>query len=167
MEIEQLFRNTFSESDSESEGALIGKLAHDLMTETEPAHVFGHVATENEEVIGSIFFTRMWFDTSVTVFLLAPVAVRTDYQGRGVGQRLINFGIDQLRQQSVNLLFTYGDPNYYSKVGFEQVSEDIVRAPLELTQPEGWLCQSLDGSDIEQLPGKPRCVEALNRPEYW
>jgi len=41
-------------------------------------------------------------------------------------------------------------------VGFQQISEDIVKAPLKLTQPEGWLAQSLqsDVIDIEEDSSK-------------
>lgn len=84
-----------------------------------------------------------------------------------MGRRLINFGLEQLRSRGIKLVFTYGDPNYYSQVGFQQISEDTVKAPLPLSQPEGWLCQTLDGSDIKPLQDKPCCVDALQNPEYW
>jgi predicted N-acetyltransferase YhbS len=117
--------------------------------------------------VGSIFFTRLSFDILLDAFLLSPVAVHTDHQGKGVGQRLIGFGIDQLKKKGVKLVFTYGDPNFYSKVGFRHISEDIVKAPFKLAQPEGWLCQSLDDGEIASLSGSLRCVKALNNPEYW
>ncbi|WP_319524192.1 N-acetyltransferase [uncultured Desulfosarcina sp.] len=166
-EIQQLFTKTFSDSEGRSEGALIGQLVLDLMNETEPYDIFGFVATENEKIIGSIFFTRLSFDAPVEAFLLSPVAVHTNHQGKGVGQRLIDFGIDRLKEEGVKLVFTYGDPNFYSKAGFGLISEDTAKAPFELTQPEGWLCQSLDGGEIGPLTGVPRCVKALNKPEYW
>ena len=166
-EIQQLFTKTFSDSEGHSEGALIGQLVLDLMNETGPYDIFGFVATENEKIIGSIFFTRLSFDAPVEAFLLSPVAVQTNHQGRGVGQRLIHFGIDRLKEKGVKLVFTYGDPNFYSKVGFRLISEDTAKAPFELSQPEGWLCQSLDDGEIEPLSGISRCVKAFNNPEYW
>jgi predicted N-acetyltransferase YhbS len=107
------------------------------------------------------------FDTPIDAFILSPAAVHTNYQGKGVGQKLINFGIGQLREKGVKLAFTYGDPDFYSKVGFQRITEDVAKAPLDLKQPEGWLCQSLDGGDIEPVPGNSNCVMALNKPEYW
>jgi predicted N-acetyltransferase YhbS len=166
-EIQRLFAKTFSDSESQSEGHLIGHLVLGLMNETEPQDIFGFVATEKEQIIGCIFFTRLSFDAPVEAFLLSPVVVHTNHQGAGIGQRLINFGIDQLKEKGVKLVFTYGDPNFYSKVGFEHISEDKAKAPFELTQPEGWLCQSLDGGEIEPLSGRARCVKAFNKPEYW
>lgn len=166
-EIQQLFTKTFSDSEGQSEGVLIGRLVLDLMNETDPRDIFGFIATENEEIIGSIFFTRLSFDAPVEAFLLSPVAVHTNHQGKGFGQGLIHFGIDRLKEKGVKLVFTYGDPNFYSKLGFGLISEDTAKAPFELTQPEGWLCQSLEGGEIGPLSGCSRCVKALNKPEYW
>ena len=165
--IQALFTRTFSASEGQSEGDLIGCLALDLMNETENEDIFGFVAVDDEEIVGCIFFTRLSFDSLIDAFLLSPVAVDTDHQCQGVGQRLINFGIDQLGKQGVKLVFTYGDPNYYSKVGFEHVPEEVAKAPFELAHPEDWLGQSLDGGGVEPLPGKARCLEAFNYPQYW
>jgi putative acetyltransferase len=67
----------------------------------------------------------------------------------------------------VELAITYGDPSFYSKVGFSVITEQLVPAPLELTQPEGWLAQSLIGDEIGAIAGKSHCVEALNKPALW
>ena len=80
---------------------------------------------------------------------------------------MIKFGINHLKEKGVELAFTYGDPNYYSKVGFRCISEALAKAPLKLTQPEGWLCQSLHGDTIQPIAGISHCVKALDKPEYW
>lgn len=167
VEICQLFKKVFSDSEGVSEGALISSLVLDLMKNTEPLDVLGFVATEHEQIIGCIFFTRLSFEGSVEAFILAPAAIHTSRQGQGIGQELIKFGISQLREKGVDLVFTYGDPAFYSKVGFQPITEDVAKAPLDLTQPEGWLCQSLDGGEIKSIPGNSSCVGALNKPEYW
>ena len=82
-------------------------------------------------------------------------------------QKLINFGINRLKENGVRLVFTYGDPDFYSKVGFNIITEKIAKAPLKLTQPEGWLGQSLVSDEIEPIAGNSYCVEAFNKPEYW
>ena len=88
-------------------------------------------------------------------------------QGTGLGQQLINYGLNHLKTLKVNLAFTYGDPSFYSKTGFNQISESAVKAPFELSQPEGWLAQSLDGNPIKAMQGPTKCVEALSDQEYW
>jgi len=100
-------------------------------------------------------------------FILSPLAVSTDVQGTGIGQKLIQYGLDHLRSLNINLAFAYGDPSYYSKTGFEQINENIVKAPYSLSRPIGWLAQSLDGQEIHALADPTRCVEALSNPSLW
>jgi len=166
-DIKQLFIRTFSDSEGRSEGLIIGSLVYDLVTGTDDQDLYGFVATEGEQIIGGIFFSRLTFESGVSAFILSPVAIDTSHQGKGVGQKLINFGLDALKNDGVELAFTYGDPNYYSKVGFGPIAEKSVKAPLKLTYPEGWLGQSLVGDEIEQIAGDSCCVEALGKPEYW
>lgn len=166
-EIKQLFTKVFSDSEGQSEGLLIGDLVYDLMTSTDAQDLYGFVAIEDEEIIGSIFFTRLTFENEVDAFLLSPVAIDTNYQRKGIGQKLINFGINHLKENGVVLVFTYGDPKFYSKVGFNLVTKQIAKAPFKLSQPEGWLAQSLVSNEIEPIAGNSYCVEALNKTEYW
>ncbi len=166
-EIEALFARTFSDSEGESEGKLIGHLVHELMNGTKTDDLFGFIAAGQGQIVGCIFFTRLSFGSPVKAFMLSPVAVDTDHQGKGVGQNLINFGIKQLRELGVELIFTYGDPNYYSKVGFEHVPQEVAEAPFKLGHPEGWLGQSLDGCSLGLPLGQACCVEAFNDPGYW
>jgi len=166
-DIEQLFIKTFSDSEGQSEGEIIGHLVRDFMDKTDVNDLHCFIATEDEQIIASIFFTRMTFESGINAFILSPVATHTDYQGKGVGQKLINFGLNALKENGVDLAITYGDPNFYSKVGFRVISEQVVPAPQKLEQPEGWLAQSLAGDVIEPIAGKSQCVEALNKPELW
>jgi len=68
-----------------------------------------------------------------TVFVLAPVAVATDQQGEGIGQRLLSHGLAALRSTGVDIVMIYGDPDYYAKVGFKTISEADAAAPFKLT----------------------------------
>ena len=166
-EIIDLFTSVFSDSEGESEGLLIGNLVSELIKTTDTQELFGFVANNKDKIIGCIFFSRITFENSINAFILSPVAIGTDHQGKGVGQKLITFGINFLKDKNVDLVFTYGDPNFYSKVGFRHVSEECVKAPLKLTYPEGWLGQLLIGGSIEPVSGKSHCVKALNKQKYW
>ena len=166
-EVIELFTKVFSASENESEGQIIGSLVSDLISITEPEDLIGFVATSNDRVVGCIFFSRFVVPSNEVAFILSPVAIATSEQGTGIGQQLINFGLNHLKFLKINLAFTYGDPSYYSKTGFNQISESIVNAPFELSQPEGWLAQSLDGNPIEAMQGSSKCVEALSDQKYW
>jgi len=162
-----LFASVFAASEGESEGALISQLAKEMFEKSDEHDLFNCVAEDYGQIIGSVFFSRLAFDSGIEAFILAPVAVHSDHQGKGIGQALINFGLKELKDRGVSIALTYGDPRFYSRVGFRHISHETVRAPFELSQPEGWLGQSLVGNSMETLSGRCTCVEALCNPAYW
>jgi len=166
-QIRQLFTQTFSDSEGPAEGQLIGGLVRNLMASSDTENIIGFIATEGSEIIAGIFFTRLTFESDANAFILAPVAVHTNHQRKGVGQALINYGLEAMKQNGVSLILTYGDINYYSKVGFQQIDESIVKAPLPLTYPHGWLAQSLVSDHIAPIPGNSNCVPEFDNPAYW
>ena len=163
----ELFIKVFTDSEGKDEGSLIGCLVSDLIATTGDLDLIGFVATSDETIIGSIFFSRLTLSNDKAAFILSPVAIATNKQGKGLGQQLIKFGIEHLKSLGIDLVFTYGDPNFYSKVGFRQITEDIVRAPLKLSYPEGWLAQALNSGTIEVINGSSQCVMALSDQQYW
>ncbi|MDD1779921.1 N-acetyltransferase [Enterovibrio sp. ZSDZ35] len=166
-DIKALFQNTFTDSEGEAEGKMVSELAYEALTTTENQDVYGFVAMDGETLAGSIVFTRLTPANGASAFLLSPVAVATSYQKQGVGSTLINVALDVLKNEGVELVFTYGDPNYYGRVGFQQVSEDVVKAPCKLSFPEGWLGQSLVSDEVSTIEGETGCVAAMNKPEIW
>jgi len=165
--IASLFTSVFAQSEEEAEGALIGQLAKDLLEQTDEHDLHCFVAVDNGQIVGAIFFSRLDFKNGIESFILAPVAVHSDHQGKGIGQALINHGLSELKNTGVSVVLTYGDPGFYHKVGFRPISPEMIRAPFALSQPEGWLGQSLSGDSIETLSGTCSCVKALNDPKYW
>ena len=166
-EVSELFTSVFTSSEGEEEGKLIGKLVSELAPNIDNRDIFCFGAYIQELLVGSIFLTRLRFEGSLSVYMLAPVAVRTEYQGKGIGQSLIKYGLDEMKNLSVSVAVTYGDPSYYSKVGFQALSESVIQAPLKLSMPEGWLGCSLTGEKIPVINERPTCVKEFNDPIYW
>jgi len=166
-EVTGLFTSVFTSSEGEKEGVLIGNLSSELASSIDNEETICFGVYENESLIGSIFFTRLRFNSSVQVYMLAPVAVSTEYQGKGIGQALINYGLNELKKRSVSVAVTYGDPSFYSKVGFQALSENVIQAPLKLSMPFGWLGQSLTAMPIPTINERPVCVKEFNDPVYW
>lgn len=162
-----LFASVFTESEGADEGRLIGQLAKNLLEMTDEPDLRCFVAVDADQIVGAVFFSRLEFAHEIEAFILAPVAVHSDRQGQGIGQALINYGLNALKHQGVRVVLTYGDPAFYRKVGFRPISHEKVKAPFMLSQPEGWLGQSLSGDAIETLSGQCTCVEALRDPAYW
>jgi len=166
-EVISLFEKSFGDSEGEAEGKVIGNLVRALIGTTEKYDLSGYCAMDGESLIGCIFFSRLSTASESSVFMLSPVAVSTDRQRTGVGQSLIKYGLEKIRSQGVDLVVTYGDPNYYSKVGFKPVTEKTIAAPYSLTYPEGWQAQSLTQEPLSPVEGKTQCVEAFRSQEYW
>ncbi|HKL68944.1 N-acetyltransferase [Salibaculum sp.] len=166
--IARLFEATFSASEGPDEGALIGKLARDLLSDTSDSDLHVFTTWDGSTLAGAIIFSRLHVpDDHRGVFLLAPVAVAPDQQGQGVGQSLLQYGLSEMRRVGADVAVTYGDPAYYGKVGFQPVTTETVPAPRPLQMPEGWLAQSLTDAPLHPIKGPAHCVPAIDDPAYW
>ncbi len=166
--ISALFAASFGDSEGEAEGRLIGQLAADLMATTKPEDLRVFSAVERGEIIGAIAFSKLDYpEDARRVFLLSPVAVATARQRRGVGEKLLRHGLNALRGEGAEIAMTYGDPDYYRRVGFAQITPEVAQPPFRLQQVHGWLGQSLTDQPLTPLTGPCRCVPAFDKPEYW
>lgn len=166
-EVISLFEQVFTDSEGPSEGKTIAGLVTEMIDTTPAEDLIGVVAHQDETLIGAIFFTRLGFADQRSGFILSPVAVASAYQKQGVGQQLINFGIELLHQHQVEIVMTYGDPSYYSKVGFMPIEESVIKAPQPLSFPHGWLAQSLTKKEVSPAKEAVSCVAALDQARYW
>ena len=167
-EIISLFNATFSASEGPDEGKVIGVLVKNLFETTKDKDLLVFLAWQEKELVGVIISSRLIYPKDErSVFILGPVAVATSWQRKGIGQALLTHGLNALREFGVDVAITYGDPNYYSKVGFKHITEEVAQAPLTLQQPDGWLAQPLNGHLLNPLKGPSHCVEALNDSIYW
>ena len=166
-EVVDLFSSVFTTSEGEQEGQFLGTLVRALSKAIDNDSIVGIGCYEKASLIGAIFFTRLEFRQSIDVFMLSPVAVDTSYQGKGIGQALIQHGLEVMRKRQTAIVVTYGDPAFYCKIGFESLSESVIKAPHPLSMPQGWLGQSLSKTPIASLEGRPICVQAFDNPAYW
>jgi putative acetyltransferase len=74
------------------------------------------------DVVGHVLYTWVIVDTEqgeqVPVLGLAPVAVRPDRQGEGIGTRLIETSLEWLREEGYAAVVLVGHPEYYPRFGF-------------------------------------------------
>lgn len=90
------------------------------------------VAVGDGRVVGHILFTPVELvegeERSVAV-ALGPMAVLPAYQQQGIGSRLIETGLEALREQGESLVFVLGHSDYYPRFGFRP------------TRPHGIQCE--------------------------
>ncbi len=166
-QLNELFHTAFAASDGDKEGELVGNLASELAQKIDNNHIIGVGYFRENDLLGAIFFTRLYFKEPVDVYMLAPVVVGTQYQGNGVGTSLIEWGLTHIRGKHTSFVVTYGDPAYYSRFGFKSLSEKVIKAPLKLSLPHGWQGLAMSTPEIPVLKSKPKCVAGFNHPELW
>lgn len=77
------------------------------------------VAFKAGDIIGHIAFSPvMVAGKNDGWFGLGPVAVHPDFQRLGIGSKLINQGLSQLKSDGAKGCALIGDPNYYNRFGF-------------------------------------------------
>lgn len=167
-EVIDLFYQTFKTSENEREAKMVSDLVKRYLVHFPRADLKGFIQLKDNEIIACVFFSQLSFPgCSKIVFLLSPMAVKTEFQGTGVGQALIRYAHKELRGEGVNITMTYGDERFYSKVGYMQVDESDIEAPLPLTYPDGWLANQLDGSSPLKIKGPSKCIRELNDKRLW
>lgn len=79
------------------------------------------VADADGGIVGHAFFSPLRVESAEAppVGGLAPIGVRPDYQGRGVGGDLIRAGLERAPALGWKAIFLLGDPAYYARFGFE------------------------------------------------
>lgn len=71
------------------------------------------------EAIGHILFTRAYIEgvrEQPLIHILAPLAVKPDFQQRGIGGLLIAKGLQKLREMGCGLVFVLGHKEYYPRL---------------------------------------------------
>lgn len=163
-----LFVESFTQAEGADEGAFIEDLVRQFINEADVQDVHVFLAWDKTALVGGCILSPLEFSQdSRRVYLLSPVAVASETQGQGVGQALLRHAFQSLRAQGADAVVTYGDPAFYGKVGFMPVSVETVPAPHPLSQPEGWLAQSLTDEALTPFIGPVRCAKPLDDPAFW
>ncbi len=77
------------------------------------------VARSGEALVGTLRHWAVQVDQGPeTVLLLGPIAVAPQFQGQGVGDRLIRHGLLAARRLGWTMVVLVGDEGYYRRFGF-------------------------------------------------
>jgi putative acetyltransferase len=95
----------------------------------------GLVAEAAGGVIGHIAFSPVTLEPphpNRRVLGLAPMAVRPNWQRRGVGSALVRAGLAACSAAGVDAVVVLGHPDYYPRFGFEPASRVGLRCVYEV-----------------------------------
>jgi len=80
------------------------------------------VAEDDGEIVGHILFTPAKIESderSVVGMGLAPMAVAPARQRQGIGSRLVERGLSDLKSRGCPFVIVLGHPDFYPRFGFE------------------------------------------------
>ncbi len=149
------------------------KLTASLLKDTTAKPILSLLAFEKNEAIGHILFTRAYIDEMINqplLHILAPLAVKPDYQKQGIGGLLIMKGLERLKEMGSEMVFVLGHIEYYPKFGFvpdAQVNGFSPPFPIPEAFADAWMVQSLNSGTLYNKTGNIICANALNKPEHW
>lgn len=102
------------------------------------------VATEGDEVVGHICFSRARLGADgPEILALAPMAVDPRRQNRGIGSELVREGLERAEATAFPLVVVLGHPDYYPRFGFDPASAYGVACPYDGIPPEAWMAYTL------------------------
>ena len=153
----------------EGEKQIVSTLAVNLLSEETSPKTISLVAEADGAVVGHIAFSPVTVNNNKNWkgYILAPLGVKPEYQKRQIGSKLIESGKERLSKMGVNILFVYGDPNYYGKFGFDADTASGYSPPYELQYPFGWQAIILNEGVFTESTVKISCVDPLKDAELW
>jgi putative acetyltransferase len=108
------------------------------------------VAELDGRVVGHVGLSHAWVDARralVDVWMLSPLSVLPELQGRGIGTRLVEAAIGSARDGGAPLLLLEGDPGYYGRRGFEPAAAYGLSAPSARTPAPAFQVVPLAGRE--------------------
>jgi len=123
------------------------ELVKDLLNDISAHPLTSLMAFVDNEAAGHVLFTNVSFEPSsnLSARILAPLAVVPKFQKQGVGRKLIERGLQMLKEDGSDLVFVLGYPEYYSRFGFTPAGKRGFEAtyPIDLKNADAWMVLAL------------------------
>ena len=108
-----------------------------IVAEAGDGEVIGHLLLSVGDLVDADGAAR-------PIWVLGPVAVLPEHQGRGVGAALMRAAIDVARSQQQPLVCLLGHASYYPRFGFEPARAIGIQPPAPW-RDESWMALRLPG----------------------
>lgn len=113
------------------------------------------VAEIDGEIVGHILFTKIKVENDSTSFeslALAPVSVLPEFQNKGIGGLLINYGHTLAKDLGYTSVILIGHENYYPKFGYEKTTNFGISFPFDIPEENG-MAIALTENGLENING--------------
>ena len=143
------------------EGVIVDKLRENC------ENLLSLVAVMDNHVVGHILFSPVTLESdgkTIEGMGLAPMAVLSEYQGQGVGSRLVRAGIEKLKEKGCPFVIVLGHAEYYPRFGFEPASRHGIRSEWDVPD-DVFMIFVFDESAMQGVSGvakyRPEFAEAM------
>jgi len=149
------------------EGKSVAQLSSNLLQDATAKPYLSLVAEKEGDIVGNVIFSNAQLKAhhEVDVKILVPVAVYKEHQQQGIATKLISYGLDELREQAIDIVFVYGEPDFYAHFGFH--NEHNIAPPYDLSEPDAWQALELTKGMLNRFETSLVCPSSLAAPEYW
>ncbi len=118
------------------------------------------VATVGGQVVGHIMYSPITVAGKFEGAALGPMAVLPEYQGKGVGSKLVRAGNQRLKSEGCPYIIVLGHAEYYPRFGFKPASTFGVTCEWDV--PDNvFMLLALDEAKVRGMSGKSQY-----RPEF-
>lgn len=159
-------RQAFGEED-------VAGLVEGLLKDETAQPLLSLLAFVDEKPAGYILFTRATIEGQIdqpNIQILAPLAIKPEFQKQGIGGKLIEEGISQLKASGTKLVFVLGHETYYPRHGFIPDAKSMgfpATYPIPEKNKDAWMIYPLDRNALSGKTGKVICADFMNSPEHW
>lgn len=119
---------------------------------------------ENDQVVGHILFSKIYIksqDKKLETIALAPMAVLPSHQGKGIGSKLVQTGLNRCAELGYQHVIVLGHPNFYPKFGFETASKYGILPPFPVPD-EVFMAIELEPRGLSGFSGTVEYPAAFN-----
>ena len=116
-----------------------------------------YVAVTGGTIIGNIVFSKASVvndnEYEFEVLTMGPVSVLPEYQGKGIGARLINHALDHAGKMGFAAVLIFGNPEYYSRFGFVNAAKYNIQTS-EGENFDAFMALELFENSLQGMEGK-------------
>ncbi|RXM43840.1 MULTISPECIES: GNAT family N-acetyltransferase [Flavobacterium] len=113
------------------------------------------VAEVEDKIVGHILFTKLEIKNEFQSFqslALAPVSVLPEFQGKGIGSKLILYGHELAKELGYKSVILLGHQDYYPRFGYELCEKYNIKMPFDVPA-ENCMVISLTENGLSGISG--------------
>ncbi|MBD1379575.1 GNAT family N-acetyltransferase [Metabacillus arenae] len=117
------------------------------------------------DIIGHILFSYISIETAarnIPTLALAPMAVKPEYQNRGIGSELVAKGLDVCKNLGHEHVFVLGHPKFYPNFGFIPAKAFGIKSPFSVPD-EAFMACELRNDSLSGIKGTVKYPSSFNK----